>query len=57
MGTGFGDQLHVFEASADNADNANEKPARVRVLAFVESKCLLIEVSEQVKRLHKEVSP
>lgn len=55
MTTGFTDEIHVFQPSADDANNANEESACIGVLAFVESERLLIEVSEQVKGFHANV--
>jgi hypothetical protein len=49
------DQLGVFEPLADDADYASQEPARVRILALVEPERLLVEVTEQVKRLNAHI--
>src|ERR1041385_344587 len=55
--TGFGDQLGVLQATANHAHDADQEPARVVVLAFVEPERLLIQIAEQVERLHADVCP
>ena len=49
------DKPSVLQAFPDHADNADQEPARVSVLALVESERLLIQVTEQVKRLDADI--
>jgi hypothetical protein len=49
------ERIHVLEAFPDDADDAFQEPSRIGVVAFVESERLLIEVSEQVKRLNADI--
>src|SRR2546430_2715969 len=51
------DQFDVFEPLSNDADDTFKEPARVRVLALVEPECLLVQIPEQMKRFHTNVSP
>jgi hypothetical protein len=55
VATGFTDESDVCETLTEYAHDADQEPARVGVLPFVESKRLLIEVSEQVKRFDTDI--
>ena len=55
MTAGFADEPGVLQALTDHTDNADQEPARVSVLALVESERLLVEIAEQVKRLDADI--
>src|SRR5437867_10851834 len=50
------DKLCVFQGFADNSTQRFRKSASVIVFALVKSKRLLVQIPEQMKRLHIDVS-